>query len=118
MCYMKGIQGVKKVFCHVVCLVQSLHIDQVLHYSVTELDADLHECVKILNGYISELRTYLRRYPWSEGGETTSSDTVPGAAIEDEWEMRSVEVGASKGCPECDGHKSVYEFLFLSLCSL
>ncbi|KAM9495528.1 spatacsin [Clarias gariepinus] len=64
---------------------------RVILTSTPELDADLHECVKILNGYISELRTYLRRYPWLEGGETTSSDTVPGAAIEDEWEMRSVE---------------------------
>ncbi|KAI5100334.1 spatacsin isoform 1 [Silurus meridionalis] len=60
-----------------------------------ELDANLHECVKILSGYISELRTYLRRYPWGETGEsqTPASDTdpVPDMANEDEWENRSVE---------------------------
>lgn len=74
---------------------------QVLHSAVAELDANLHECVKILNGYISELRTYLRRYPWLEGGESqtpashaaSASDTI----IENEWETCSIEVWASIG---------------------
>ncbi|KAK2834753.1 hypothetical protein Q7C36_015454 [Tachysurus vachellii] len=58
-----------------------------------EPDANLHECVKILNGYISELRIYLRKYPWPEGVEsqTPASDALPGTAIEDEFEMRSVQ---------------------------
>lgn len=81
------------------CLVLFLYSDQILHSPVAELDANLHACVKILNGYISELRTYLRRYPWLEGGEgqTPASDTAPAPdkAIEDEWETCSVEVGAS-----------------------
>lgn len=66
------------------------------HSAVTEPDANLHECVKILNGYISKLRTYLKKYPWLEGGESQAppSDTVPGTASEDEFETRSVEVGA------------------------
>ncbi|XP_060770567.1 spatacsin isoform X2 [Neoarius graeffei] len=68
---------------------------RVILTSTPELDANLHACVKILNGYISELRTYLRRYPWLEGGEgqTPASDTAPAPdkAIEDEWETCSVE---------------------------
>ncbi|MCI4381975.1 hypothetical protein PGIGA_G00258170 [Pangasianodon gigas] len=68
---------------------------RVILTSTPELDANLHECMKILNGYISELRTYLRRYPWLEGSESQSSasDTAPApdTAIEEEWETRSVE---------------------------
>lgn len=68
---------------------------RVILTSSPELDANLHECVKILNGYISELRTYLRRYPWLEGGESqtpashaaSASDTT----IENEWETCSIE---------------------------
>lgn len=81
----------------------SLHRDQVLYSPVAELDSNLHECVKILNVYISELRTYLRRYPWLEAGESqtlapgSDIEPAPDTAIEDEWETHSVEVGASVG---------------------
>lgn len=78
------------------CVVLFLHSDQVPHSAVADLDANLHECVKTLNGYIFELRTYLRRYPWLEGVEsqTPASDSDPAqdTAIEEEWEMRSIEV--------------------------
>lgn len=78
-----------------------VHSDQVPHFAVADLDTNLHECVKILNGYISELRTYLRRYPWQEGGEgqTPASVTFPtqDTALEDEWESRSIEVGVTTG---------------------
>lgn len=76
-----------------------LYIDKVPHSAVAELDANLQECVKILNGYISKLRTYLRKYPWLEEVEiqTPASETerIPGMTIEDDWETCSVEVGAS-----------------------
>ncbi|XP_058264105.1 spatacsin isoform X1 [Hemibagrus wyckioides] len=66
---------------------------RVILTSTPEPDANLHECVKILNGYISKLRTYLKKYPWLGGGESQAppSDTVPGTASEDEFDTRSVE---------------------------
>ncbi|XP_072528335.1 spatacsin isoform X2 [Salminus brasiliensis] len=60
--------------------------------STPELDTNLQECVKILNGYISELRTYLRKYPWLVGGDQTPvPKRPPDMTKEDEWEALSVE---------------------------
>lgn len=56
------------------------------------LDTNLQECVKILDGYISTLRSYLKKYPWS-GYDTPALDIdVPHRTTEEEWESLSVEV--------------------------
>uniref|UniRef100_A0AAR2LC65 SPG11 vesicle trafficking associated, spatacsin n=1 Tax=Pygocentrus nattereri TaxID=42514 RepID=A0AAR2LC65_PYGNA len=65
---------------------------RVILSSTPELDANLQECVKILNGYISELRTYMRKYPWLVGGDQIPAPKPsPDMTLEDEWESLSVE---------------------------
>ncbi|TSK13422.1 Spatacsin [Bagarius yarrelli] len=68
---------------------------RVILSSTPELDTNLHESVKILNGHISELRSYLRKYPWVKGvkSQTFASDTkhVSGTAVEEDWDSCSVE---------------------------
>ncbi|XP_007231256.3 spatacsin [Astyanax mexicanus] len=65
---------------------------RVLLSSAPELDANLQECVKILSGYISELRTYLRKYPWLVGGDQTPAPKQPpDMTMEELWESLSVE---------------------------
>ncbi|KAI4883873.1 hypothetical protein NFI96_025740 [Prochilodus magdalenae] len=63
---------------------------RVILSSTPELDDNLQECVKILNGYISELRTYMRKYPWLGGSDQIPS-SKPNVTMEDEWESLSVE---------------------------
>ncbi|XP_036432249.1 LOW QUALITY PROTEIN: spatacsin [Colossoma macropomum] len=65
---------------------------RVILSSTPELDVNLQECVKILNGYISELRTYMRKYPWLVGGDQIPAPKPsPDMTLEDEWESMSVE---------------------------
>uniref|UniRef100_A0A4W4GRA6 Spatacsin C-terminal domain-containing protein n=1 Tax=Electrophorus electricus TaxID=8005 RepID=A0A4W4GRA6_ELEEL len=68
---------------------------RVLLSSTPELDANLQACVRILEGYISKLRTYMRKYPWLEVGGSQipalATNTAPGTTTEVEWESLSVE---------------------------
>lgn len=61
-----------------------------------ELDVHLQECVQILDGYISDLRGYMKKFPWPDGG-TTETPACPhtpttDAATEREWQSMSDEV--------------------------
>lgn len=49
-------------------------------------------CVDVLDRYVTELRTYMKRYPWPAGGTTSSSSTPAVEAPEDEWEQLTTEV--------------------------
>ncbi|MBN3304791.1 SPTCS protein, partial [Amia calva] len=40
-----------------------------------ELDECLQGCVDILNGYISELRSFMKRFPWSQSAESPAPST-------------------------------------------
>ncbi|XP_066523347.1 spatacsin isoform X2 [Hoplias malabaricus] len=65
---------------------------RVILSSNPEPDVNLQECVTILSGYITELRTYLRKYPW-QGGSNHTLVLKPLSTVttEDEWESLSVE---------------------------
>lgn len=55
----------------------------------------MQSCVDILDRYVTELRSYMKRFPWPAGGDTSSTETAAPAekeAEEDEWERLSTEV--------------------------
>ncbi|XP_041651089.1 spatacsin [Cheilinus undulatus] len=57
-------------------------------------DAGVLSCVEVLNRYVTELRTYMKRFPWHTGGDTTSTnsaDPVKEEAQRDEWEQLQTE---------------------------
>lgn len=68
---------------------------RVLLTGTHELDVHLQECVQILDGYVSDLRGYMKKFPWTDGGDaerpacphTPTSD----AATEREWQTLSDE---------------------------
>ncbi|KAI7811577.1 spatacsin isoform X1 [Triplophysa rosa] len=68
---------------------------RVLLTGTHELDVHLQECVRILDGYISDLRGYMKKFPWPDGGaaETPACPHTPtsDAATEREWQSMSDE---------------------------
>ncbi|XP_067446801.1 spatacsin isoform X2 [Thunnus thynnus] len=57
-------------------------------------DADVQSCVDVLDRYVTELRRYMKKFPWPAGGDTSSTDSTAPAeeeAQEDEWELLSTE---------------------------
>ncbi|XP_076863202.1 spatacsin [Brachyhypopomus gauderio] len=68
---------------------------RVLLSSTAELDDNLQGCVRILDGYISKLRTYMRKYPWLVGGESqipvVTTNPAPDTTTHAEWEALSVQ---------------------------
>lgn len=83
----------------------SVHIDYTFRVCFkrfacsTELDVHLQECVHILDGYISDLRPYMKKFPWPDGSDaetpacprTSTSDAV----TEREWQSMSDEVSGT-----------------------
>uniref|UniRef100_A0A8C2JQG5 SPG11 vesicle trafficking associated, spatacsin n=1 Tax=Cyprinus carpio TaxID=7962 RepID=A0A8C2JQG5_CYPCA len=63
---------------------------KVLLTSTHELDENLQECVQILDGYISDLRRYMKKFPWPD---TCVSPDAPesSADTEQEWQSLSDE---------------------------
>lgn len=54
-------------------------------------DAGVRSCVDVLDGYITELRSYMKRFPWAAG---SAGSADPAAQEEvDEWEQLPTEVG-------------------------
>lgn len=51
-------------------------------------DAGVRCCVEVLDRYLTELRSYMKKYPWPAGGDTSSHDF---AAPMDEWEQLPAE---------------------------
>uniref|UniRef100_A0A8C1UQT5 SPG11 vesicle trafficking associated, spatacsin n=1 Tax=Cyprinus carpio TaxID=7962 RepID=A0A8C1UQT5_CYPCA len=63
---------------------------KVLLTSTHELDENLQECVQILDGYISDLRRYMKKFPWPD--TCVSPDApVSSADTEQEWQSLSDE---------------------------
>uniref|UniRef100_A0A8C7T222 SPG11 vesicle trafficking associated, spatacsin n=1 Tax=Oncorhynchus mykiss TaxID=8022 RepID=A0A8C7T222_ONCMY len=60
-----------------------------------ELDENLQECVEILDSYVSDLRTFMKRFPWPTGGDTStlvpSPIPVPEEVENDDWSSLSSE---------------------------
>uniref|UniRef100_A0A3Q3EM06 SPG11 vesicle trafficking associated, spatacsin n=1 Tax=Labrus bergylta TaxID=56723 RepID=A0A3Q3EM06_9LABR len=57
-------------------------------------DAGVQSCVDILDRYVTELRGYMKRFPWPAGGDTSSTHSADPAQEEaprDEWELLSTE---------------------------
>ncbi|KAM7415261.1 hypothetical protein PAMA_019875 [Pampus argenteus] len=57
-------------------------------------DAGVQSCVDVLDRYVTELRSYMKRFPWPAGGDTSSTGTAAPAeeqVHEDEWELLSTE---------------------------
>uniref|UniRef100_A0A3Q2FDS2 Spatacsin C-terminal domain-containing protein n=1 Tax=Cyprinodon variegatus TaxID=28743 RepID=A0A3Q2FDS2_CYPVA len=55
-------------------------------------NSDVLNSVKILDTYVTELRNYLKRFPWSSGSSTSNSGAAPPREVEgDEWEKLTTE---------------------------
>ncbi|XP_040893537.1 spatacsin isoform X2 [Toxotes jaculatrix] len=57
-------------------------------------DAGVQSCVDVLDQYITELRTYMKRFPWPAGSDISSTDSAAPAQEEaqgDEWEQLPTE---------------------------
>ncbi|TDH09875.1 hypothetical protein EPR50_G00092640 [Perca flavescens] len=53
-------------------------------------DAGVRSCVDVLDRYVTELRSYMKRFPWPAGGDTSSTHPADGATEEarrDEWDQ-------------------------------
>lgn len=68
---------------------------KVLLTSTHELDVNLQECVQILDGYISDLRRYMKKFPWPDGGDARASVSLNApasiAVTDQEWQSLSDE---------------------------
>ncbi|XP_026220471.1 spatacsin isoform X2 [Anabas testudineus] len=57
-------------------------------------DPGVQSCVDVLDQYITELRSYMKKFPWPAGGDTSSTNSaVPGQkeVLRDEWEQLPTE---------------------------
>ncbi|XP_073327338.1 spatacsin [Pagrus major] len=57
-------------------------------------DADVRSCVDVLDRYVTDLRSYMKRFPWPAGGDTSSTSSADPAQEEaqrDEWEQLQAE---------------------------
>ncbi|XP_075941335.1 spatacsin isoform X3 [Anarhichas minor] len=57
-------------------------------------DAGVRGCVDALDRYVTELRSYMKRFPWPAGGDASATDSADRAQEEaqrDEWEQLSTE---------------------------
>lgn len=53
----------------------------------------MRSCVNVLDRYVTELRSYMKKFPWPAGGDTSSSvDTDAEEGQQDEWAYLPTEV--------------------------
>lgn len=53
----------------------------------------MRSCVTILDRYVTELRSYMKKFPWPAGGDTSSSvETDAEEGQQDEWACLPMEV--------------------------
>ncbi|KAJ7998352.1 hypothetical protein DPEC_G00221810 [Dallia pectoralis] len=73
---------------------------QVVLSATEDLDENLQKCVEILDGYISDLRTFMKKYPWQTGPDTSTPvpsptpppPTPPPVELDnDDWRSLSTE---------------------------
>ncbi|XP_067348995.1 spatacsin isoform X2 [Channa argus] len=56
-------------------------------------DPSVRSCVEVLDQYVIELRSYMKKFPWPAGGDTSSTNSAPVAQETqgDEWEQLQTE---------------------------
>ncbi|XP_074533842.1 spatacsin [Halichoeres trimaculatus] len=57
-------------------------------------DTGVQSCVEVLDRYVTDLRSYMKRFPWPAGGDTSCSSNADPAQEEvqrDEWEQLQTE---------------------------
>lgn len=57
-------------------------------------DSGVQNCINVLDQYVTELRSYMKRFPWSAGPDTSTTKAAAPAeeeAQQDEWEQLSTE---------------------------
>uniref|UniRef100_H3CAS0 SPG11 vesicle trafficking associated, spatacsin n=1 Tax=Tetraodon nigroviridis TaxID=99883 RepID=H3CAS0_TETNG len=54
-------------------------------------DPGVRSCVDVLGGYVTQLRSYMKKLPWPAGGDTCSSADALGEGQEDEWACLQTE---------------------------
>ncbi|XP_077424226.1 spatacsin isoform X2 [Vanacampus margaritifer] len=65
-----------------------------IRYMLTHMsyeDDDVSSCVDILNEYLTELRTFMKKYPWPADGAKDHKDLAPVEEDKDEWEELPTE---------------------------
>uniref|UniRef100_A0AAQ5Z462 Spatacsin C-terminal domain-containing protein n=1 Tax=Amphiprion ocellaris TaxID=80972 RepID=A0AAQ5Z462_AMPOC len=62
---------------HITMCFVNTQIRSVLPIVSADEDSDVQSCVDILDQYVTELRSYMKRFPWSAGGDMFSSSTTP-----------------------------------------
>ncbi|XP_059190874.1 spatacsin [Centropristis striata] len=58
------------------------------------MDPGVQSCVDVLDRYVTELRTYMKKFPWTAGGDTSSTNSADSVLVEverDEWEQLPTE---------------------------
>uniref|UniRef100_A0A672P5I7 Spatacsin C-terminal domain-containing protein n=1 Tax=Sinocyclocheilus grahami TaxID=75366 RepID=A0A672P5I7_SINGR len=75
---------------------------RVLLTSTHELDVNLQECVQILDGYISDLRRYMKKFPWPHASVSLSA-AVSIADTDQDWPSLSDEVRCVCCCAVAQG---------------
>lgn len=54
--------------------------------------SDVQRIVKIMDMYITHLRSYMKKFPWASGGTMSNTSRRLQEVKGDEWEQRSAEV--------------------------
>ncbi|XP_076027828.1 spatacsin isoform X2 [Genypterus blacodes] len=57
-------------------------------------DVSVQSCVDVLDRYVTELRSYMKRFPWPTGGDTSNTESaapVQEVQEKDEWELLPAE---------------------------
>lgn len=55
----------------------------------------MQSCINVLDRYVAELRSYMKRFPWAAGPDVSATRAAAPAEEEaqrDEWEQLSAEV--------------------------
>lgn len=53
----------------------------------------MQSCMNVLDRYVAELRSYMKRFPWAAGPDVSATRAAaPAEAQRDEWEQLSAEV--------------------------
>ncbi|XP_061138808.1 spatacsin [Syngnathus typhle] len=79
-------------FSEQLLLITISFVNAQIRYILTHMsyeDEDVRGCVDVLNKYLAELRTFLKKYPWPAEGAKDHNDQPPGEEEEeevDEWD--------------------------------
>lgn len=52
----------------------------------------MRSCIHVLHQYVTELRSYMKKFPWPAGGDTSSPTAAVEESGQDEWACLPTEV--------------------------